>query len=100
MCGFEVRFIMSVSGHRQESSIRNYAKTSDGMKLAMSNAINTTVSKFDLQKKTASPSILQTANPKGLQPLLEIHNHMDSSDINNKPDQFNFNNCTVAINNN
>ena len=51
MCGFEIRFIMSVSGHRQESSIRNYAKTSDGMKLAMSNAINTTVSKFDLQKK-------------------------------------------------
>ena len=40
---------------RQEGGIRSYAKTSDGMKLAMSNAIGTAISTFDLQKQPHHP---------------------------------------------
>ena len=35
-CGIEARHIMSVSGHRSESSIRSYARTSIGIKRKMS----------------------------------------------------------------
>ena len=38
--GFEACHIMSVSGHREESSIRSHARTPDSTKLAMSNAIS------------------------------------------------------------
>ena len=40
-CGFEVRHIMCVSGHRSEASIHSYAsKTKSGIKLAMSTGLS------------------------------------------------------------
>ena len=38
--GFEARHIMSLSGHRSESSIRSYSRTGAGIKRKMSNQLS------------------------------------------------------------
>ena len=49
--GFEARHIMSVSGHKSESSIRSYAKTNAGIKRKMASTISSAVA----SKKSSFP---------------------------------------------
>ena len=90
--GFEARHIMCVSGHRQESSIRSYSKTSTEIKHSMSKAIG---GGLTLSNEHAAPSrVLQSS----LQPISDNQPiESSSSAYIKKPTQFNFNNCTVTI---
>ena len=81
-CGYEARHIMSVSGHRSESSIRSYAKTNIATKRKMSNSLAKFVHgrgfvptfKFglDLNENDANDD-LENAGPSGSKMMKNTH---------------------------
>jgi integrase len=48
--GFEARHIMSISGHKSESSIRSYSRTDDTQKRKISKALNQGVAQTSISQ--------------------------------------------------
>ena len=87
-CGFEVRHIMCVSGHRSEARIRSYAsKTKSGIKLAMPTGLS----------KALCETLHEADQDSGNSPNIENKNiNVDSK----YRMQFTFHDCSVNITNN
>ena len=101
--GFEARHIMSVSGHRNESSINTYSKTDTNTKTNMAGSLMAVI---DNNKHTVVAS--ETGENDGNEELglltnsqeefilrdlnVQTHNHSHQS-----TKQFNFYNCTVTF---
>ena len=108
--GFEARHIMSVSGHRSESSIRSYSKTDEATKRRISETLTsatTGTSGSDFPTMTYDPQ--QITEPAlgatSLSPLLTLSQEQHIlTDLNLTTNtqvakQYTFNNCNVYFNN-
>jgi hypothetical protein len=108
--GFEARHIMSVSGHRSESSIRSYSKTDEATKKRISETLTSATTGtsgsdfpamiYDPQQIT-EPALAATS----LSPLLTLSQEQHIlTDLNLTTNtqvakQYTFHNCNVYFNN-
>ena len=100
--GFEARHIMSVSGHRSESSIRSYSKTDESTKKRMSETL--TAAAVSDVSAVSSRNQLAERQCVNLSPILSLSQeehimrdvHLSSHSQVSK--QFTFNNCNVIFN--
>jgi membrane-bound inhibitor of C-type lysozyme len=105
--GFEARHIMSVSGHRYESSIRSYSKTDEAtMKRISETLTSATTGTSDFSTMMYDQQITEPAlAATSLSPLLtlsqEQHILIDLNLTTNTQvaKQYTFHNCNVYFNN-
>ena len=97
--GFEARHIMSVSGHRCESSISSYSKTDDATKKRISETLTSATSSDVLP---ADRQIIEPANE--LSPLLTLSQEehilaeFNLTSNTQVAKQYTFHNCSVVFN--
>ena len=101
--GFEARHIMSVSGHRNESSIKTYSKTDTNTKTNMAGSLmavidnnknNVVASEAGENDRNEELGLLTNSQEEFILRDLNVqtHNHCNQS-----TKQFNFYNCTVTF---
>ena len=92
--GFEARHIMSVSGHRSESSIKNYCKTDQNTKAKMANSLMSVIPSGEctVTPEAASPPLLTDSQEEFLLRDLTVQ-----TSNNQNAKQFNFYNCKVRL---
>ena len=103
--GFEARHIMSVSGHRNESSIKTYSKTDTNTKTNMAGSLMAVIdnnknhvvaSEAGENDRNEELGLLTNSREESILRDLDLnaqtHNHCNQS-----PKQFNFYNCTVTF---
>ena len=100
--GFEARHIMSVSGHRNESSIKSYSKTDENTKINMARSLMAVIDnkKSDTEKVVAFEATKHDRNEElGL--LTNSQEEFILRDLNKTDNQstkqLSFHNCTVTI---
>jgi hypothetical protein len=101
--GFEARHIMSVSGHRSESSIKNYCrpdhkrtqKNDQNTKAKMANSLMSVIPSGEctVTPEAASPPLLTDSQEEFLLRDLTVQ-----TSNNQNAKQFNFYNCKVDFN--
>ena len=101
--GFEARHIMSVSGHRNESSIKSYSKTDENTKTNMAGSLMAVIDnkKSDTEKVVAFEASKHDRNEElGLLTNSQeefILRDLNVQTHNQSTKQFSFHNCTVTI---
>ena len=101
---FEARHIMSVSGHRSESSIRSYSKTDESTKKRMSETLTAAAVSDVSAVIMSSRNQLAERQRVNLSPILSLSQeehimrdvHLSSHSQVSK--QFTFHNCNVIFN--
>ena len=100
--GFEARHIMSVSGHRNESSIKSYNKTDENTK---TNMVGSLMAVIDNKKSVTEKVVAFEASKHDRNEELGLLTNSQEEFIlrdlnkthNQSTKQFSFHNCTVTI---
>ena len=105
--GFEARHIMSVSGHRSESSIRSYSKIDEATKKRISETLTSATTSHtssplvedqQMEPTTLNLSPLLTSSQE--KRILAYVNLTSNTSVNTKIDKhYTFHNCNVVFNN-
>ena len=104
--GFEARHIMSISGHRSESSIRSYSKTDEATKKRISETLTSATTSHvsssfvedqHVESTTLTLSPLLTSSQE--ERILADINLTSNTAMNTKVDKhYTFHNCNVVFN--
>ena len=105
--GFEARHIMSVSGHRSESSIRSYSKTDEATKKRISETLTSATTSHtssplieDQQMEPTTLNLSLLLTPSQEERILADVNLTSNTSMNTKVDKhYTFHNCNVVFNN-
>ena len=105
--GFEAPHIMSVSGHRSESSIRSYSKTDEATKKRISETLTSATTSHtsiplveDQQMEPTTLNLSPLLTPSQEERILADVNLTSNTSMNTKVDKhYTFHNCNVVFNN-
>ena len=103
---FEARHIMSISGHRSESSIRSYSKTDEATKKRISETLTSAttshVSSSFVEEQLMEPTALNLSpllTPSQEERILADINLTSNTAMNTKVDKhYTFHNCNIVFN--